>query len=541
MTSRMRVLAIGLTVALLLLVPYTRHILLFQFMHGLGPSNYVYMMYYMPTIPKVEREVPRSVNEALAIANQETFRARSAQPYLQMIDRYPGEPALYANMLRYAAKFGESLKVSRPEISRGADAGAGRSEVDWKPVPDSPELRDIERVIGMGKKLEPDNSYFDLFEAALRFNQGRDSEALAAIHRAAGKKDFDGHHVEETMALLEVRHNRIPVPLDWLNPMGRFLVRQGMLFPDLACFSQTWRLAAWHIEEDRKRGKQGEALRRMVDLIRVGGVMRDQHRWAGISFHGLAAQKEAVGGAYRGLLGVAPGSTDRGTRGRNRKSWALAGLEEIESAVRGGLSPAEWRMVRHELTRSEEFTACVENWKWRVPLLRPHMWTSWLLTATGHFLLQSMVLSIFAFAAWLWLRGWGRETLTTVGPSRLSIWLLAVLPPVMAGVLATALSVICPFEASPAAVSSFLRRASPWLVIGLVFAIAGVRTRVVPGIGRLSTFLGRLQRGSVLAIQASLVLYVLAVIVWLPVTAWANAATDYAMTNQVRTIWECRR
>jgi hypothetical protein len=176
---------IAAVIAVLFIMPWTRNVLLVQLGLGLIPTYSNRML----EPPHVAPKVPGNLAQALAIGRRDVMESKSILVYRKLIEKYPNEPALYANLLRYASLCGPFTGPGRPEIDKPGD----QPSAQWKPYADSPELRMVEDAIEKGKTLDPDNAYFDFFEAVLRFGQKRDSDALAAIHRAAGKRKFDAY------------------------------------------------------------------------------------------------------------------------------------------------------------------------------------------------------------------------------------------------------------------------------------------------------------------------------------------------------------
>lgn len=532
MASRGKLLALGLAIALIAVVPYTRRVVLFHVLEAVPPYGHTW------SVRETERDVPRNPGEALVIAYRNAREVESINVYWEVVEKHPTEPALYANMLRYAARWGPISKIDRPEIRDGS----GRSEDDrlaWKPLAGSPELDKVEQAIEMGKKLEPDNCYFDLFEAVVRFAQGRDSEALAAIHGAAGKNDFDDHTRDESLALLEDLRRRTPTPIYWLDPMPKMIVACSVLSAQAILFRQVVQLAAWHAEQSARSEEYDRALAIMTDLVRVGGIMRDNSGSVVSGLVGVAIQKIGIRGASRGL--TAPPAAESRSSSEDpatRAQSAPAQLSNIESSIGTRLRPDDWRVLRDSLARSDEFVSRARTYSAKMLWGKSVLTGSALSRIAGSLLLQSLVLGVFCLATWLWLSKRGRTSLRGLGPNRWTIWLLAILPPAAAlTFIVLANSVLS--SGLPGTVIWQLRiPVLAWLMPVLVVVIVGLRTRVVPAVGRFDTFLGRLRMGSAFAIQATLLLYVLTTAISLPVIARANGYVDQMVRNEVQMLWQ---
>ncbi len=489
---------------------------------------------------KAEREPPRNPGEALLAAQDEAFRKRSAGAYLKMTDLYPREPALYANVLRYSARWGPIRGIARPELRPNTRSpskpGVKSSQPIWKPLPDSPEVRNLERAIETGKELEPDNCYFSLFEAALRFDQGRDSEALAAIDRAADKKRLDSHWRDEQLARMTRRRGTTPVPIYWLNPYRKATAACAAIFPDYFLFRQAARLAAWHAEQRARRGEYDQALAIMADLVQIGGVMRDHGDSLDCAIIGTSVQKVGIEYVHRSFPDLAASRRKSGSEREVVHDPSTTGqLARIQSVAPQNLRPDQWHVLRHELLRSERFLKRLKTYTHNLPSAKSSLTAQVLLVTAGSILVQLLVLGVLWLSAGLLLRRRQRESVETLGPSRLNVWLLAVLPPA----LGFAFVALVTWSLSPRA--DWYCRVPPlaWAVSILVVVIAAARTRIAAEVPRLDTFAARLRTASEFAIQALVVLYLAATILWLPITAQANKDVDRMIENEVQLVWEC--
>lgn len=531
MESKKLLLKIGLVVVLLAACPYTRNTFLYQGNMALGNMNQPRFIRSAP-IPRLEKSLPKNLDEALVVAYYESSRNKSTGAYWKILEKFPNEPALYANMLRYEARYSQfGWLYKRPEISHKA------SLQPWKPLPDTPESRKYEHAIKMGQKLEPDNIYFDLFEAALRFSQGRDDEALAVLHKAAGKKHYISHQPEETSAVINDVCRRAPVPLGLLDQIRRLVIRCAVIFPEYSSFQQSARLAAWYAEMNAGNGQYDRSLAIIADLIKIGGIMRDGNETTiGVSIGGLI-QKIGIGKVYHAMF---PGVKGYG----NQPSTDL--LAAIKSVVPSVLKPDEWQALHDNLARSNEFWRRYENYcehyygknnDW----MKPFVANLSLMSIAGNILIKLLALGLIWLTAYIWLQK-RRVSAVMAGPSRLSIWLIAVLPPVAVSALVVTMKNIGDFSMSGDKVQGWAFKLP---TIGLmlltpviVAVIAAARTRIGPEVGRLDTFLSRLRAGSVYAIQALVVLYILVMIALVPVTEKARIMTDRMVSNEVQAVWE---
>jgi len=518
-------------ISILLILPHTRSVLLFQLRLGLIPK------YPMDMInpPPVETKAPGDVAQALVIGQRDAANSKSITGYWKMIAGYPNEPALYASFLRYAASYGPLTSYVRPET-------VPQPHRQWKPYADSAELRMVEQAIGRGKKLDPDNGYFDLVEAVLRFGQKRDPEALAAIHRAAGKRKFHDYTREELQAMLGDSRRRSDPALYWINPTQRMAVSAisaDVRFPALSRFRRAAQMANWYIKQDAENDRPREALAIMADLVRVGGAMLDDANWTMDSLLAITIQDMPVRRSYKSLVEPIRGTTYSKTKTLDLPLPNL--LAALESKFPDTLSAAEWQALRNEIERSTDFRTRAILFLKSTDLyshMRLLLVNMALLVTAANCLVLSLVFGILWLLSSTWLSR-RRPGTTPSGPGRLSIWLLALLPPGVALVFTQLYDLFNAWSSGlDYETMRILAFALKVLMVVLVFivAMAGIRRMEVGS--RFDGFLARLRTGSVFAMQGLLALYLLTMIINIPLTAYVNHDIDRWMTNEVQMIRE---
>ena len=511
-------------IAALFLIPQTRSLLLFQLGLGLSAKT-LSAGWYMRM--DTNRQSPRNLSEALMIAYRDATKTKSLAAFEPMIEKYPNEPALHAYLLRYKTKF-DPWGEPRPELR---DKAVGP---EWKSLMKGSDARILEQAIQMGKKLEPDNGYFDLYEAALRFAQKRDDEALAAVHRAAGKRRYDNHTDVEVQAILDSYRDRAGALLYWISPLQRIGIGMAA-FPLSMRSAQTSRTVVWFIGQDIRSGRTHAGLSKMADLITLGGTMRDNSRWAvEILANASSIQWMAVSGAYGSL--VKPITTWRYIRTERL-------LAEIHSREPNAMSEGEWDGLIQDAKRTFDWLELdrqhSKRWSQPIKLILPNLT---LLIVSGGFL---FLIPIFAA---LWLVAtiplvMRRRTHTSAGPNRVSIWLLALLPATLAMVFIQGQYEGVVFRLIPPPCPSY------WVVQGItaglkvfvvamapIIALAGIR-RLAKG-SRFDGFFARLKTGCEFAIQGLLIFYLLTMIILIPLTARLNHDVDYWMTHRVQMTWD---
>ena len=503
MDSRKKIYAIGLLILLLAVIPYSRNLLIAQVAQSIN-RNYAQLGTHSvikPTEPKSARDV----SDALVLGYRKSRGASSIDPYFQMLTRFPNEPALCANLLKYSLMYGpESIESNAHKM---------------------------EEVIKTGQKLEPDNGYFDYFEAVLRFEQKRDAEALAALHRAAGKKRYNDHQAEETMALIRNSGKRWPFPLGWVNPINRIASAAAILFPQLADFRKAAVTTASYETQAARQGNTAYAAEMMADLVTIGGMMRDEGTYTIGALVGIAIQRIGVKGMYEGIT----------NRPVDADTPASYGLSRIRIAVPDALGESEWEALSKNIARSEEFRARSKNYTnhftsagFMYGLVASIVWYGF---AAG-LLLTGLVLGLVYLIVSVILHVRGSRGAENVGPRRLSVGLLAVLPIAMGLLVLAGLSIVQMFSTFHGSSGSFPTLPIALVAILILVGIAAARTRTGSDARRADVFAARLRTGSAYAAKAFLVLYVAAMIINIPATAWAYHKLNQVALNEVQMIWQ---
>jgi hypothetical protein len=531
----------GLIVAglilVLLIIPYSRQVLLFQLGLAVAPSHMLGSL-SAPPLAIREHRAPRDADEALLVAKHQAMKSKSIKVFGEMAARFPNEPTLYANMLRYAALSGPLTGPRRPEIEPPAKDLPAKSR--FKPLANTPDVRMLENAVKMGRKLEPENSYFFWFEAVLRFQQERDADALAAVHTAALAPGYNAHYQDEFLSEFREYRRRVGGTVYWLTPMSRYAISGAVVLPHFSQFRNAGRMADWYIGQDAKAGKQNQALALMFDQVKFGAVMRDNSLWAMDALVAEAIQSIAVASAYKAFVSPLPHD---GTG--SKRPTEVQMLRQVQARVPDGLRAADWKYLRNQVARTAEFhtraTACFRGDEYTngFHLL---MWSVWLLVLCGIFLGMVVLSGMSWLVSGFWLGRRGGSDLQA-GPRRLSIWLLAILPPLAAMVFATLIltDAITIGGESGFPVSVAVMETIPWVCT----AIMGILVSVIAALGirardrgeRFTTFLARLRAGSAYTAQGMLIVYVVTMIAAMPITARANKAMDQ-MTNEVQQIWQ---
>jgi len=499
MNSRKKTYVLAGLILLLLILPHSRNLFIVQLAAAVN-HDYGQLGNHCVIKPAGPRAAD-DVGHALVLGYRKCRDASSIDPFFRTIARFPNEPALCANLLKYAVVF--------------------------RVLTDKAWATEIENVIKAGQRLEPDNGYFNYYEAVLRFHQKRDAEGLAAVHRAAEKKRFNTHQTEETLALMRYSQERWPFPLGWVNPLCRVFNSVSIPYPQLAYFRKAAVTVQSYEQQDMKEGRMHSGTQKMADLVEIGGLIRDEGETYNSTFVGIAIQKVAVNGIY----------LNQTIEGGVPLAEAFPTLQPIVSKE---LGEAEWHALSKNLARSDDFRLRDKSFMKHfsspghiAQMLGSVIWFSY----AGSLLFMALPFGLIWLAAYAILRKRGRHQLTDLGPSRLSTGLLAVAPISIGLLVFAGLAIAMVFSPQHHAYRYSSVIPVLCLAIMIVVGIASARTRIRPEVPRLDTFLARLSTGSAYAAKAFLVLYVAAMIINIPATAWANRQWDNQALHQAEIIW----
>jgi hypothetical protein len=205
--------------------------------------------------------------------NGESDATQAAQSLWNLRSRFSREPSLYANILRYMTM--DAVRIRRetelqelePESKRNTSS---QGKISSRPQNTPAYLSLFDEASAIGERLDPQNGYFPAMRAIGLFAAHRDSEALAAIHRASTKSEWREYSSDE------VRGNWRLMTLTYGEPgsLARLGQLSSLLFPHYAPLRNAARLAtvqAIHLESDGDT-RQGYYLRR--DIARLGALIR---------------------------------------------------------------------------------------------------------------------------------------------------------------------------------------------------------------------------------------------------------------------------
>ena len=200
---------------------------------------------------------PNNATFAFAEAGSDPAKLRD------ITKRFPDSALAWAAILRAPVNASTSSLMPR--------------EPDAAPLPPESQKRLAERGVEAvaqaraGGKLDPENAFFPAMEAVGWAAQGKKTEALQALHRAADKPRFDDGipaSVRGKLALLEAAQGRTP-------HVARMAVAASELYPHYAPLRSLVRVAQAEAVSAEKAGRIEEGFAIRQDIQRLGLRVRD--------------------------------------------------------------------------------------------------------------------------------------------------------------------------------------------------------------------------------------------------------------------------
>lgn len=311
----------------------------------------------------------------------------------KLVAEFPENLAVHAALARIACKNGGSVGV-------GHDAE--QYELLASPPPSSPtkssanpdDARVMLRSCESGERLAPDNAYFPAMAAIAHFSLNNDTEARAALHRAAQKPRWQEYLDVEAAG----RVRRAELLFGPQNTLTKTVVYASILFPHYAALRGMARVVtaqAMHAEQSGDF-KTGLALRH--DTAQLGAKMREQSSSLIGSLVGTAMIRVA-----EGRPGGAPAlKADEESKSKETETRFLAYL-----AANGQAAEAAW--WQKQLAASDESRAIAKRTDASVLGGTAFFATPWKLLANLALLSVASLLCILGGLAFLqpWL---GRKT-----------------------------------------------------------------------------------------------------------------------------------
>ena len=197
---------------------------------------------------------------------------RIAQKLRSLAPRFDQNPSYHASVLRYLS-FDTLLRLN----NRGDEAilyDALRANAILSQVnsaPPSPEtVADWHEAARAGERLEPRNAFFPFMDAVAFFAERRDSDALAALHRAGAKTEYNDHALEEADGYTRLRAAAGEPQTAFQRLNGLHFVR----LPHYALLRACARLAVAKAVEAELQNRTEDGFRIRRDVRRIGSNLR---------------------------------------------------------------------------------------------------------------------------------------------------------------------------------------------------------------------------------------------------------------------------
>ena len=216
------------------------------------------------------------------LGGQTDYQKQTSVQYARaLVLRFPDNPSLRANILRYAMQ-GE-IHLKRPE----------ENLLSSVPVPPAPpeeghnapaDLAAFDADAAAGEHLEPDNAYFPFMRAVGLFAAHRDDEGLAAIKRAGREHKWREYSEDEVEGQWRISE----ATFGGHEGISRMAVAASLLFPHYQGLRAAARLVTVKAVLAEQDGRPEEGLSLRLALAHCGDLMRAQSTSLIGSFVGIA-------------------------------------------------------------------------------------------------------------------------------------------------------------------------------------------------------------------------------------------------------------
>lgn len=280
--------------------------------------------------------------------------------------RFPNAPSLYANILRSSTM--SQIHIRRKEQEYFSSPSNGRfTYVSNVKPPDPAVFLAFDGDAARGEQLDPDNAYFPFMRAAGLYAVGRDKEALAAIHRAAGRTRWNDYLEDEAAGAYRLSAEAY---IDH-SALLRTVQVSAMLYPHFAQLRAAGRMTTYLAIQAEKAGDWEKGLAIRQDLMRAAAVLRaESHPIIG-ALVGTAIQNIAI--SYPGGVQMVsnPTLTDEQNVKAKREAWYsyLAARGKSEESVW-----TSWELTTGDQTKTLIRRGTNQNFAIGLPLFRVGLW-----------------------------------------------------------------------------------------------------------------------------------------------------------------------
>ena len=205
------------------------------------------------------------------LAGQTDLQKQSQVQYARgLVSRFPNNPSLRANILRYATQ--NEIHLARPD----------ERLLEVNPTPHNEESRTLpptaaasaayDADAAAGERLDPDNAYFPFMRAVGLFAAHRDDAGVAEIKRAGQAHLWQEYNVDE----VEGRWRISEAVYGGKEGISRMAFAASLVFPHYQQLRAAARLVTAKAVQAELDGRPEEGLALRVSLAHCGDLMRAQ-------------------------------------------------------------------------------------------------------------------------------------------------------------------------------------------------------------------------------------------------------------------------
>jgi hypothetical protein len=228
----------------------------------------------------VAHENPTDIRALVVAAQHKSFGATGrkgvSEEYDKLLQRYPDTAWLIALHLRTAMHwFRDDRLAGTIEDTAPWPGKAPPTKSATPRTFTQSELSRLIRFARHGRRLEPQNTFFDLFLAYFLYCGYRDPESLDVLSQAASKAEFEPHYREDLDAVYWVYNQTRPLIYE-----EKVAVSSAQLFPHFFHVRHFFKLLAWRNHTEYRRGNHKQVLGTMLAASHLSTLMRKQTRLA---------------------------------------------------------------------------------------------------------------------------------------------------------------------------------------------------------------------------------------------------------------------
>ncbi len=182
--------------------------------------------------------------------------------------KFPRQPSLYANLLRYEMLGG--FHLLRPEAAWLTGENTSK---DYHPLPVTPQQFAVfDHEAAAGERLDPDNAYFPLMRAFGLFAAHRDAAGVEAVRRAGKKTVWREYLVEDVQSRWRLHQEAFGDP----GAIPRAAISWSTWLPQYQGMHQAAVVTVAKAAQAEKSGRTQEGLELREAVRRCGDRMRVQ-------------------------------------------------------------------------------------------------------------------------------------------------------------------------------------------------------------------------------------------------------------------------